>query len=297
MTTVTSDEIIKLLQDSKDKVVSQNVAALLNKLEEFILINTDDIKKYEASITRFCDYYDFNMHKEELINYFEKNYQGDNLYENLNSFMIYCMFKNISELLEIYQLDLDRKETKSLEECLTVSLIDVDYLIDIFQENKEKETSNKVDMSFIDENKYGIYFAGTAYKDIKSLPKFALKSLINKLKGDLSTQDTVPHAEIVENIKETCDVPLLRIQFSDDYRVAFIRTKGTTLIIGTELKSGKNSNYTRYAHTAKKIDEVYKELDDYINGKKSENTVHYKTTKFIERFLKKEKERSIEVRP
>ena len=36
MTTVTKEEILSLLQDSKGKVVSPNVVELLNKLEVFI---------------------------------------------------------------------------------------------------------------------------------------------------------------------------------------------------------------------------------------------------------------------
>ena len=297
MTTVTKEEILSLLQDSKGKVVSPNVVELLNKLEVFILANVEDIEKYENSVIRFCDYYDLKMHKEELIDYFEDNYKGEDLTEATNSFMIYCIFKNTSELLEIYQLDLSKKDAESLEGCLTISLIDVDYLINVFQENKEKELAEKVDMSFIDENKYNIYFAGTSYKDIKGLPKFALKNFINKLKGELSTEDKIPSAEGVDHVRDLYDVPLLRVQFSNDYRAAFIRTKGTTLIVGVELKTGKDSNYTRYDSTAKRIDSIYRELEDYNNGKKSENTVQYKTVKFIENFLKKEKKRIIDVQP
>ena len=292
MTDITKENVFRAITSAKNKNLSPNIIQLLERFVKFIESNIKDIQAYEESNIRFCDYFDLNMHEEELTDFFQDNYEGDKKEESMNQFMIYCTFRNIMELLEIYELGLSMDETEDLEECLEETKKDIEYTMDVYKVKKEAKAKEKVDLSYIDENKYGIYFAGLSYKDIKELPKHALKALINKLSGELSREDNIHGAEGVDHVRDSYNVPLLRIQFADDYRVAFIRRKGTTIIVGMDLKSGKNSNYTRYDSVARKINDIYKEVDDYNDRKISNDSVHTKTIEYLTKFLLKEKKKN-----
>ena len=289
MNNITKEDIIRKIQEIREKNISKTMINLLNTIEKFVSDNVDEINNYETSTIRYCDYFDLNFHEQEIIDSFEESYQGSNRDDHLMNFIIYCIFRNMEEILEIYELGLEYEECTDLEKCLKNTIFDVTFLIDFYYEKKSDKLRDKVDMSFISDNKYGIFFAGLANKDIRGLQKQELKALIKKLKGELSTSDIVRDAERIEHVKESYDVHMLRIQFSDDYRLAFIRNNKMTIILGVDVKSGKDLNYTRYDSVARRIDEIYKEVEDYINGKLSSEATHFKVVKYLEDFLRKEK--------
>ena len=170
----------------------------------------------------------------------------------------------------------------SLVYFLTFILYNISYL----EEKRLSRLDNRT-MGFLNpNNKYKIYFTGLAYKDILKLGKNIKKTFINKISAHLSEADIVPLAEEVDHVKETYNLSLFRVQFANDYRIAYVRRNGVTAILGATLKTGKDVDYTRYDHIARNKESLYEEIDEFASGKVPRNSEHDLVVGHLEDFYK-----------
>ena len=135
-----------------------------------------------------------------------------------------------------------------------------------------------------DDNKYKILFSGLAYKDISMLEKNIKKALIKKLSDQLSKNDIITLSEAVDHVKDLTGFPLSRVQFADDYRIAYTRKDNVTVILGVALKTGKPIDYTRYDAIAKRGDLIYKEVELFNQNLLPKDSTHFKTIELLEEF-------------
>jgi len=150
--------------------------------------------------------------------------------------------------------------------------------------NTFREKQDESDLNF-DNHKYKLLFSGFSLDDITFLDKKITKSLVNKINNSLLDFDIVPGAEGVDHVRDKFNIPLLRVQLANDFRVSFIRKNGVTIILGVELKSGKDINYTRYDSIAKKIDTIYSQCELLNKGELPSEDMHYKVLEEIENKL------------
>ena len=73
-------------------------------------------------------------------------------------------------------------------------------------------------------------------------------------------------SENTDHTNEVFGTHYARIQFADDYRIAYFREKDVTVIIGVTIKNGKNADYTRLNSVARKNAEILRQVEDFKNG-------------------------------
>lgn len=248
---------------------------ILTFLQHFLDDYNIVLDEYSKSNVRFCDYYEESFDTNELLDYFKNNYYEKDLNKQYNYFILYCIFKKSNFLLEAF-------EVLSQDEFLELYPEDVEKMCDLINEfYKLNKVSEIADLGFND-HKYKLLFSGYSHDDVLSLDKKIIKSLVNKIKNILLECDIVPGAEGIDHVRDKYNIPILRIQLADDYRISFIRRKGITIILGVELKTGKDINYTRYDYIAKKIDDIYIQSDLLNEGKLPLDNLHFEVIKYIE---------------
>ena len=280
---VNSELIKSLIEQSSHldrELTNPLIMEMLEYIKTFYETNKESIDNYNPNSIRFCDYYSKKHKLEEIITYFNDNYPYPNLDDELNEFVIYCIFKNFEEfliMLEIYD-----NEEEIIKDPIFEELI---FMI----EQHKALNKNDVDFSFLTDNKYKIYFSGLSITDIPELEKFVTKALLKKIKNQMSTMDRLPRSESVEHVKEKYGVPIMRIQLADDYRVAYLRKGKTTAILGVELKSGKEMDYRRYDCLFQNDGdkELYKKMDAIEKDELSKDDPHYAVVDYISKFIKK----------
>lgn len=148
-----------------------------------------------------------------------------------------------------------------------------------------EKTDSDSDLDF-DNHKYKLLFSGFSLDDIISLDKRIIKALVNKINNLLLDLDMVPGAERVGHVSDKFNIPLFRVQLADDFRIAFMRKNGVTIILGIEFKTGKDMNYNRYDIIARKIDAIYWQCDLLIKNELPSEDNHYKALEEIRNRLK-----------
>lgn len=291
-------EITRIIQTAKDinleeiTATNEYVSTIIKNIIEFVQQiedkNPDLITELINSNVRFCDYYDSSMfHGYEIINYFDNTYIGDDKESLRDAFSLYVMLKNAQDLIYNFEL------CESLDELYELLdnnnyFEDIIYMIDYIKERELLYEDEQQELDFLnDNNKYKIFFTGFAYKDITKLQKNVKKALISKLSSQLSKSDVVTLSEAIDHVKELYNFPLFRVQFANDYRIAYIRRNNVTAILGVTIKSGKDIDYTRYDSIAKNSSKVYEEIDDFINGELSKDSEHFKVIEHLETFQRK----------
>lgn len=271
----------------KDKVNEHNLKTIYQFVQKLDELYLEVIERLINSNIRFCDYYDPTMlHEDQIINYFNNTYNGDNLETASEEFSLFVILKNVSDL--IYNFDIcdnwdDLYELLNNEKYFEDIMYNISYL-----EEKKKLDENQPKMDFLNEaNKYKIFFTGFAFDDIQKLEKNIKKAFINKISGQLSTSDIITLAECVDHVKDAYDFPIFRVQFSNDYRIVYLRRNNVTAILGVAIKTGKPSDYTRYDALAKREDEIYAEIDMFSTGALPDDSDHYKTIQYLDEFYKK----------
>ena len=124
------------------------------------------------------------LSKEEILNYFDKNYKGCDKNEQMNLFTVYSIFKKANELFEgIEVLGLD-----DALDLLTESIEDLCLLISTFEKNNIVEEKNNLGF---DGHKYKLLFTGYSYEDVLFLDKAVMKSLVNRINNILLETDLI----------------------------------------------------------------------------------------------------------
>lgn len=274
---------------SENDVIVNNIRFVYEFIQNLELNYADLIKKLTTTNIRFCDYYDAtNFHGQQIIEYFSETYKGEDKEEMQEVFSLYVALKNITEL--VYNYDL----CDTLEELYEILdynnyFNDMMYVINYINDKKMlKDSEQKAQMDFLNnDNKYKILFTGFSQKDIEKLEKNVKKSFINKISGELSKSDVVTLAECIDHVKGLYDLPIFRIHLAGDYRIAYIRRNGVTAILGVTLKTGKESDYTRYDHIAKNKQDIYDEIDKFSKGELDSNAQHYQVLEDLKQFNEK----------
>ena len=227
------------------------------------------------------------LHGEEIIKYFDTNYNGNDKEKQIELFALYVLFKNAIDI--IYNYDLC-DTIDELYELLNNNhyFEDILYIINFIQERKLlNDEQSEPDLAFLDaNNKYKIMFTGFSDKDVRKLEKNVKKAFINKLSGQLSQSDIITLTESIEHVKETYDFPIFRIQFANDYRIAFVRKNNITAILGVTIKTGKDIDYTRYDVLAKKANEIYNEIELFSKNSLPSDSQHYQVVEYLSTFHK-----------
>lgn len=277
---MTKVEILSIIEKSKEINLesSSNLNIIFEFLQNFENNFSDILSQYDSSNVRFCDYYEESFRSNELTNYFIQNYPRKDKNEQCNYFILYSIFRKCRSLLEGLVLF----EHQEFLEIFVDDIMDICSLIKKF--HMMNQISENQGLGF-DNHKYKLMFSGFSLDDVKFLDKRTTKSLVNKINNFLLEFDIVPGAEGVDHVRDKYNIPLLRIQLADDFRITFIRRKNVTIIVGIELKSGKDINYTKYDYIAKKINDIYLQADLLNKGQLDSEDIHYKVIQEIERKL------------
>ena len=95
-------------------------------------------------------------------------------------------------------------------------------------------------------------------------------------------------SERIDHVKDLYHFPISRIQFADDYRIAYLRKDNVTAILGVSLKTGKPIDYTRYDSVARNDVQIYNEIELFKNGQLPSDHPHFNTMNFLQDFYDKE---------
>lgn len=268
-----------------DKTKEAHLNSCFNFLQSLKTSRLELIDKLLNSIVRFGDYYDANLSIEEQIKYFKENCFNDDD-ELVQLFILYIYLREVGVLISFSEVCDTYDELYDLLNEANY----FDRLLYFINYLNEFENTNEPMLGFLDENnKYKILFSGFTYDDVKKLDSDGLKKFIRVLSGDLSKSDIVLDTERIGHIKDLFDVPLQRVKVSRDYRLTFIREKEVTVILGMVLKTGKNIDYNRYEAIARNINKIYSEIDLFLGGSLSLESVHYKVIEHLNKFIKNKK--------
>ena len=294
-------EMIQIIYDNnlgKLEIDNKMVQDRLNMICNFVLnVVTDyeeELKMLPTSSVRFCDYYDVAMcHDDGIIEYFDDNYVGHDKEKMIDVFALYVILKNAQEIVYNYSVCDNPVELYEFLDCgnyFEDLLNTINYLvnkrrIDKFYDGPEFLNPN---------NKYRILFTGLCLDDIRVMGKNVKKSFIKKLSGQLCKSDCITLSESIDRVKCLYDFPISRVQFANDYRIAYLRKENVTVILGVSIKSGKEKDYNRYDSVAKKKKEIYHEIELFNENCLSENSDHYKVLKNLIDFYDKEMSSDVE---
>ena len=288
-------DINKIIEEAKKINLEELKSANNDTLEFFksiILflknIENDYFELIEALLTshvRFCDYYDSeSIHGKNITEYFIDSYENSDKTKMLQVFSLYVFLKNVEDLILNFDLCDNIDELFELLDN-NYYFEDLNYLFTFIKNQKKLE--NEDDLSFLENNKYKIFFSGFSYKDIEKLEKHIKKAFLKKLEGQLSNSDIITLAEAIDHVKDLYDIPIFRIQLADDYRIAYLRKNDVTVILGVTLKTGKPIDYTRYDSLAKNINKIYEEVELFKLGVLPQDSQHYKVIEQLDLFNKK----------
>lgn len=271
----------------EDKMIEERLNLICNFVTNLLMEYQEELKILDSTNVRFCDYYDMGMfHGEDIIKYFNDNYNGKDKEVLTDVFVIYVILKNAQEIVYNYDISESPYELYRFLDCGNY-FEDILEMINYLQKKRMvKEFDNQPE--FLNpSNKYKILFSGLALEDIKSLEKNVKKIFVKKISGQLSKSDCVTLSESIDHVKSAYDFPIMRVQFADDYRIAYIRKDGVTVILGVSIKSGKEKDYNRYDSVAKKKDLIYQEIQMFKNGQLPISSQHYRTLQYLLDFYSK----------
>jgi len=97
-------EIISEYRKNEHPCKDENKLKIINSIFDFVIslpiIYSEEINMLEESIVRFSDYYDRNTyHGNEILEYFEENYEGNDQEKLLEIFSLYVLLENIPDLI------------------------------------------------------------------------------------------------------------------------------------------------------------------------------------------------------
>lgn len=286
-----SNDILNVISSINKLDLSKSnstINMIFNSIKYIFETNKSILQKFDKSVIRFGDYYDKTMPKSDVLDYFSSCYTKEDINEQTMLLLLFIIFKNAIELTESFDICSSAEE---IEELMSEDIDELTYFINEYTKLNEMTTEKRLEF---ENNKYKIFFSGFSYDDVKDCEKYVIKALINKLNNILSVEDSIKGAEVIDHVKGKFGVNILRIHLADDYRIAFIRDGQYTIVLGIELKSGKDSDYTRYDTLAKKIDEIYREFDLFKKELLPESSVHFKTIDYL-RKVKNKAEESIKL--
>lgn len=242
--------------------------------------------KYDGNI-RFCDFFNLNESALVNINYFQ-SFCNDS--ETLMQYAKYMVDRWLEDLLfAMGEEEIGFEELLELLDCDNL-FDDVIYALKYADELIKNRDSLFDEMEFLKEdNEYKIMFTDRARDDIMALPKNILYTFIRKLYHPLSTDTVIKLSENIDHTNESYGTNYKRIQFSDDYRIAYFRTNDITIILGVSLKTGKPIDYTRYDAMAKKNKLLLAQAEDFSNEIYTKE--HVETLDYIKNQIDKKKQR------
>ncbi len=289
-------ELLRIIKRLKNMPITEKFQQLLVQIEDILENNTMELDECENSFIRFCDYSSDSLHGIEMIDYFEREYKGSDKENSLKLFVLYSIIKNASAVLDFCDNCISTEEEyREVDECFSDTFKDLSVLIEEYQKSKTRELDSMLsdeinNLSFLTANRFKVFFAGNiVYDDIKGLPKHVKKALLVKIQNELSKERIVPSTEIIRSIKEEHGVSMFRTHLADDYRLVFMREKGTTIILGVSTKSGKDEDYTRFTHIASQIKSIRNKRSNLSLVEEFGDTVNNEVVKLLEEYLKAEK--------
>lgn len=236
---------------------------------------------------RYQDYYDAGLNFDENIQIFSDYYKKDDSDKRIINYSLYCVKKQLIDFVEllesgIFTIDeaFEYLEGNTLVENVVSAVYYINYRLD------EMSLKDETEYDFLNgKTNYKILFLGKSKKDLQQLEKRVFKQVMRKIDQILAMSEIIPLAESVDHVKDLTGFPLFRIHVADDYRIAYIRKNGVSVIIGVSLKSGKDSDYNRYDSIAKNAQLVYQDIDLFLQGKLPLDHPHYETIDFIQKKL------------
>lgn len=294
MTEVDVRRIFKEKQAVTDKLRFCENEQLREKLivvmENLAIIEADDnlVQNMLISPVRFSDYHSFEFSAVENVNFFCENYLGSDKDEQKKYYLLSSLLNDIKSLVYLvndgefaFNDIIDLCNNGTFYDDLLFYSEELRKTLELERMNQQALDDSKMDFTRED-NLYKILFAGFSYDDIKELPKHVKLQVIKKLNNPLATEKVVQLAEGVDHVRDAYGFPLQRIQVADDYRIAFVRRGNVTAILGVRLKSGKNSDYTRYDSIAKSADKLYEQIDEFSLGMVQPSETHTKTVELCQ---------------
>lgn len=247
--------------------------------------NFSMLKSFVESNVRYCDYFSYELDYKGNIEYAKM------LGMESAGFSLYGLQKSLETIAELFLTDeicIDKDEaceyledSKELSDVLLFATSMTDY---IYQKQIDMDARKEVELPFLaDDVAYKIFFEGHSLDDVRDLPKPVVLQAIKKINEPLARQVRIRLAEGIDHVREKYDIPIMRIQFANDYRIAYIRRNNFTIILGLGIKSGKDSDYTRYDSVAERINEVYALADQFENGSLSQQHLHYKVIEALQK--------------
>lgn len=273
------------LEEGKYKLVLSEV---LNNMQNIFDNYSNFLNDCFDDDFRYVDYFSYDLDKNEIIYYFNKNYDGNDYEERLPQFIMFSLFKYLGEIFDLYE------EIDFLELCYLVDANNyfekLSYLssnlINVLEGSKWNSINHDDELPFLN-NKYKIFFTGLSLDDVEKLEAKVRMQLINKLTYPLSTEVVVPKSEAIDHVKDLYKFPIQRIQFANDYRIAFVRYENVTAILGVTIKTGKDINYKRYDSIGRKKDLLYKEIDKFREDNLLPLADHYRVVELLDKTYKK----------
>lgn len=294
MTEVEVRRIFKEKQAVTDKIdfceneqLKTKLAIIMENLST-IETNNNLVESMLTSPVRFADYHSSEFSAVENVNYFCENYFGTDKEEQKKYYLLSSLLKDIKSLVYLVndgEFDfndiIDLCNNGTFYDDLLFYSEELRKTLELERMNQQVLDDSKMDFTRED-NLYKILFAGFSYDDIKELPKHVKLQVIKKLNNPLATEKVIQLAEGVDHVRDAYGFPLQRIQVADDYRIAFVRRGDVTAILGVRLKSGKNSDYTRYDSIAKNADKLYEQIDEFSLGVLPPSEQHSKTVELCQ---------------
>lgn len=287
-------EMVQILSKSdlgKLEIEDKLIESRLNLISNFVINLLDEYKEQLDILcntnVRFCDYYDMiTFHGDEIIQYFNDNYNGKDKEQLIDIFVLYVILKNVETLVYSYELS---EGPEDLYQFLDFGNYFEDILTMInFLEKKRSVLKDYDGPEFLNpNNKYKILFSGFVYEDFLQLEKEKKRAFIKKISGQLATDDCVSLTKSIGHVKDLLDFPIMRVYCTDDHRIAYVRKDGVTVILGISMKTGRDKDYTRYDSVAEKKHQIYEEIRLFNSGKLPLNSQHYKTLQCILDFYNK----------
>lgn len=256
----TSNDNLAINDDFRLKIIT-NLKEILNNFALFEL----------NGFTRIEDYYNYDISFNKNIEHFKSTTYDT---KDLGAFAIYSLIEKIKTLNEILFGDIFdiTEQIAYLKE--TDLILDIEegfnYITQFIVDFKKKQEQT---LPFLIAKKYRIFFSGYSYDDIKSLSPDNVINLINKLNNPLATQDNIPTSEGIDHVNSHYGTSYLRIRLGHDYRIAFERYHGMTIILGVAQKTGKNEDYNRYDSVARKSNAIHREADYFAQDIYSEDYI------------------------
>lgn len=271
----------------------QKMSSIVLKIRE-VYKNFSMLGSFVEPNIRYCDYFSYELDYKGNIEYAKM------LGMESSGFSLYGLQKSLETIAELFLTDeicVDKDEAceylEGSKELDDVSLYATSVMNYVYQRQSEIASRKEVELPFLtDDVIYKIFFEGHSLDDVHDLPKPVVLQAIKKINEPLARQVRIRLAEGIDHVREKYDIPIMRVQFANDYRIAYIRRNNVTIILGLGIKSGKDSDYTRYDSVAERIDDIYTLADQFEAGALSQEHLHYKVIDVLQKaYIDKKKKR------